>query len=145
MSRYSFYTMPELYVSPARGSASDPSGRPLALIDTSYDGSRGRGRSRSLRSMGDEESSSRSRSGTGLLDTSSLPMRIRSSHHRRKRSSALDLSTIKNASTTDFSLQKVDPTFEDKTGSYYAKFESMLGNLSSKTSESDLCVEEFLV
>ncbi|PVH93295.1 glycosyltransferase family 5 protein [Periconia macrospinosa] len=135
----------QLAMAALEGSTSDPSGRPLSLVDTSYDGPRGRARSRSVRSVGDEESLSRSRSRTGLLDASQLPMRMRSSHHRRKRSSALDLSIIKNASTTDFSLQKVDPTFEDKTGAYYAKFESMLSNLSSKTSESDLCVEEFLV
>lgn len=133
----------QLAMAELEGSTTDAMGQPLALMDTSYDNPRGRSRSR--RPTGDEESLSRSRSRTGLLDPSRLPMRMMSSHHRRKRSSALDLSTIKNVSTSDFSLQKVDPTFEDKTGAYYAKFDSMLANLSGKTSESDLCIEEFLV
>jgi alpha-1,3-glucan synthase len=127
------------------GSTTDASGRPLEFIDTAYGSPRGRGRSRSEHLDRDEDSPSRSPSGSHLLDPISLPMRIGSSHHRRKPSSALDLSTIKNASMTDFSLQKVDPTFEDKNGVYYARFESMLDNLSAKTSEHDLCVEEFLV
>jgi alpha-1,3-glucan synthase len=127
-------------------STRDPSGQPLALVDTAYGSPRGRGQSRSPHLDGDDtSSSSRSPSRTGLLDPGSLPMRIRSSHHQRKRSSALDLSTIKNASTSDFSLQKVDPTFEDKNGAYYAQFSAMLDTLSGKTSETDLCVEEFLV
>jgi alpha-1,3-glucan synthase len=135
----------QLAIAAHESSTRDASGQPLEYVDTAYGSPRGRGSSRSEHLDGDEDSSSRSPSRTGLLDPISLPMRIRSSHHRRKRSSALDLSTIKNASTTDFSLQKVDPTFEDKNGAYYAEFESMLENLSGKTSENDLCVEEFLV
>ncbi len=127
------------------GNSSNGLERSSPPIDTFSESFRGRGRSRSPLPDESDEMLADSRPGTGLLDPSSLPMRIRSSHHRRNRSSALDLSTIKNASTTDFSLQKVDPTFEDKTGVYYAKFESMLGSLSGKTSEDDLCVEQFLV
>jgi alpha-1,3-glucan synthase len=126
-------------------STRDAFGQPMALVDTAYGSPRGRGRDRSTLADEDDGSPSRSPSRTGLLDPNTLPMRIRSSHHRRKRSSALDLSTIKNASTTDFGLQKVDPTFEDKNGAYYAKFESMLDSLSGKTSETELCVEEYLV
>jgi alpha-1,3-glucan synthase len=135
----------QLALAAHENSTRDSSGQPLAFVDTAYGSPRGRGRSRNEHLDGDEDSPSRSPSRTGLLDPIRLPMRIGSSHHRRKRSSALDLSTIKNASTTDFSLQKVDPTFEDKNGAYYAKFESMLDSLNGKTSENDLCVEEFLV
>jgi alpha-1,3-glucan synthase len=141
------------------GTTTDAFGRPLEFVDTAYGSPRGRARSRSehLHQDRDEDSASRSPSRSrlldapsrspsrsGLLDPTSLPKRG-SSHHVRKRSSALDLSAIKNASTTDFSLQHVDPTFEDKNGAYYAKFEGMLDSLSAKTSEHDLCVEEFLV
>lgn len=46
---------------------------------------------------------------------------------------------------SDFSLQKVDPTFNDTTGEYYNAFEDKLSDLSGKTSETDLCIEEYLV
>jgi alpha-1,3-glucan synthase len=113
--------------------------------ETFSESDRGRRRSRSPLPVETDEMLTSSRPSIEFLDPSSLPMRVKSSHHRRNRSSALDLSTIKNASATDFSLQKVDPTFEDKTGMYYAKFESMLNTLSGKTSEDELCVEKFLV
>jgi alpha-1,3-glucan synthase len=134
-----------LAVAALEGNAAGAYGQDSPPMETSYESYRGRGRSRSP--MADEtgEMLMSSPPASGLLDPSSLPIRVRSSHHRRNRSSALDLSTIKNASTTDFSLQKVDPTFEDKTGVYYTKFESMLTTLSGKTSENDLCVEQFLV
>lgn len=45
----------------------------------------------------------------------------------------------------DYSLQKVDPTFNDTNGKYYGAFEEMLHKLDGKTSESDLCIEEYLV
>jgi alpha-1,3-glucan synthase len=45
----------------------------------------------------------------------------------------------------DYSLQKVDPTFNDTNGKYYSAFEEMLHKLDGKTSESDLCIEEYLV
>ncbi|KAF2462832.1 uncharacterized protein BDR25DRAFT_298919 [Lindgomyces ingoldianus] len=107
--------------------------------------SRGRSKSRTPRPpFLDEGSVSRSRSRHGLLDPGSLPLRVKSSHHRRTRSSALDLKDIKG-NKSDFSLQKVNPTFNDTTGVYYNKFETMLSNLSGKTSETSLCVEEFLV
>ncbi|KAI4941950.1 hypothetical protein J4E91_010500 [Alternaria rosae] len=135
-----------LAVAALEGNSAGAYGLDSPPIDTFSESYRGRGRSRSP--LADDEADEmlmRSPPTSGLLDPSSLPMRVRSSHHRRNRSSALDLSTIKNASTTDFSLQKVDPTFEDKTGVYYTKFESMLNSLSGKTSENDLCVEQFLV
>ncbi|KAF2179311.1 glycosyltransferase family 5 protein [Zopfia rhizophila CBS 207.26] len=105
--------------------------------------SRGRSRTRSLHLRADD-SESRSRSRHELLDPRALPLRVKSSNHHRNRSTVLDLKDIKGAKT-DFSLQKVDPTFNDATGKYYQKFEDMLQNLDGKTSETDLCVEEFLV
>ncbi|KZF22864.1 glycosyltransferase family 5 protein [Xylona heveae TC161] len=45
----------------------------------------------------------------------------------------------------DYTLQKVEPFFTDPTGLYYKTFDKMLDNLNGKTSESNLCVEEYLV
>jgi alpha-1,3-glucan synthase len=46
---------------------------------------------------------------------------------------------------TDYNLQKVEPTFNDTNGKYYKSFEEMLQTLDGKTSEGDLCVEEYLI
>lgn len=43
-----------------------------------------------------------------------------------------------------FKLETVDPSFTDKTGLYYKKFDKMLGDLSPSNSESKLCIEEYL-
>lgn len=59
-------------------------------------------------------------------------------------SSVLDLTAVKG-DKTDYSLQKVELTFDDKTGEYYRAFEIMLNKLNGKTSEKDLCIEEYLV
>ncbi|PYH55725.1 alpha-1,3-glucan synthase [Aspergillus niger CBS 101883] len=45
----------------------------------------------------------------------------------------------------DFRLQKVDPFFTDSTGEYYNIFEQKLQNLKGSNSESDFCIEEFLI
>ena len=45
----------------------------------------------------------------------------------------------------DYKLQNVDPFFDDPTGLYYNAFERKLEDLSGKTSEGPLCVEEYLV
>ena len=45
----------------------------------------------------------------------------------------------------DFKLQKVDPFFTDSTGEYYRVFESRLQDLNGSNSETQLCIEEFLV
>ena len=45
----------------------------------------------------------------------------------------------------DYKLQNVDPFFDDPTGLYYNAFEKKLEDLSGKTSEGPLCVEEYLV
>ncbi|KAK5016172.1 hypothetical protein LTR16_003523, partial [Cryomyces antarcticus] len=42
-------------------------------------------------------------------------------------------------------LQKVDLSFNDSTGEYYRVFEARLQSLDGKTSETDLCIEQFLV
>ena len=58
--------------------------------------------------------------------------------------SMLDLSEVK-ADKKEYKLQKVDPTFEDKTGEYQHAFEGMLDTLDGKTSEGELCIEEYIV
>ncbi|KKY24110.1 putative alpha-glucan [Phaeomoniella chlamydospora] len=45
----------------------------------------------------------------------------------------------------DFNLQKVDPFFTDSTGEFYNNFEKRLDNLNGGNSESQLCIEEYLV
>ncbi|KAK4213133.1 alpha-1,3-glucan synthase [Rhypophila decipiens] len=48
-------------------------------------------------------------------------------------------------SRTDFKLQQVDPFFTDSDGKFTSVFEKKLDGLNSKTSISQLCIEEFLV
>lgn len=45
----------------------------------------------------------------------------------------------------DFSLQMVDPSFTDSTGEYFKIFRKKLNKLDATNSESDLCIEDFLV
>ncbi|PYH95993.1 hypothetical protein BO71DRAFT_472854 [Aspergillus ellipticus CBS 707.79] len=45
----------------------------------------------------------------------------------------------------DFKLQKVDPFFTDSNGEYYRVFEKKLETLNGHNSESQLCIEEYLV
>ncbi|KAL8840879.1 MAG: hypothetical protein Q9170_001143 [Blastenia crenularia] len=45
----------------------------------------------------------------------------------------------------DFKLQKVDPFFTDSTGEYFKVFDEKLKELDGKTSEGQLCIEDFLV
>ncbi|PGH35944.1 alpha-1,3-glucan synthase [[Emmonsia] crescens] len=45
----------------------------------------------------------------------------------------------------DFKLQKVDPFFNDSNGEFYRAFEKKLEDLNKNNSESDLCIEEYLV
>ena len=44
----------------------------------------------------------------------------------------------------DYKLQNVEPFFTDSTGLYYNAFEKKLKKLNGKSSESTLCVEEYL-
>ena len=46
----------------------------------------------------------------------------------------------------DFNLQKVDPFFNDTTGDYYRAFDRLLTEkLTYKNSDTELCIEEFLM
>ena len=45
----------------------------------------------------------------------------------------------------DFKLQKVDPFFTDTTGEFYDAFSKRLDKLDGKTSESELCIEDYLI
>ncbi|KAN0076355.1 putative alpha-1,3-glucan synthase [Elaphomyces granulatus] len=45
----------------------------------------------------------------------------------------------------DFKLQQVDPFFTDSTGEFYRIFEKRLDELNGSNSESQLCIEEYLV
>jgi alpha-1,3-glucan synthase len=67
-----------------------------------------------------------------------------SNSSRLSTSSQLDLSTVIGGKK-DYSLQKIELDFDDKTGEYYRAFETMLDKLNGKTSEKDLCIEEYLV
>lgn len=46
---------------------------------------------------------------------------------------------------SDFSLQKVDPSFTDSTEEYYNEFRSKLNKLSASNSETEMCIEEYLI
>ncbi|KAK1753174.1 family 5 putative glycoside hydrolase family 13/Glycosyltransferase [Echria macrotheca] len=46
---------------------------------------------------------------------------------------------------TDFALQKVDPFFTDANGEYTEEFTKKLSQLDAKNSETDLCIEQYLV
>lgn len=63
-------------------------------------------------------------------------------HHRN--SSLLSVNEVVG-SRTDYKLQKVDPFFNDSTGEYYRAFEDKLAGLTAKNSESEMCIEEYLV
>ncbi|QDS69285.1 hypothetical protein FKW77_002461 [Venturia effusa] len=60
------------------------------------------------------------------------------------RSSLLSLNLVVGEKK-DFNLQKVDPFFTDSNLEYFHAFESKLGDLNGKTSEHELCIEEFLI
>jgi len=63
---------------------------------------------------------------------------------RGRPASVLSLAEVKGTKK-DYSLQKIDANFTDANQHYYHDFESMLDKLSGKTSEGDLCIEEYLV
>jgi alpha-1,3-glucan synthase len=64
--------------------------------------------------------------------------------HATARSSVLSLDAIVG-DKKDFRLQKVDPFFTDSTSEFYNAFESKLGGLNGKNSETELCIEEYLI
>lgn len=60
-----------------------------------------------------------------------------------RNSSQLSLSDVVGE-RSDMKLQKVDLSFTDANGEFYAEFEQMLSSITAKNSISDLCIEEFL-
>ena len=80
-------------------------------------------------------------------DTLVAPMRPFSDlglGNRLSTSSALSVDTIVGEKR-DYKLQKVDPNFTDSSGEYYRKFEKKLESLNGSNSESQLCIEEYIV
>ncbi|KAF2458155.1 hypothetical protein BDY21DRAFT_214196 [Lineolata rhizophorae] len=80
--------------------------------------------------------------GDSLLAPPSAPFMHVS--FNQSRNSVLSLDSV-TGGKTDFKLQKVDPFFTDSTGEFYSDFGKKLDDLNGKTSESHLCIEEFLV
>ncbi|KAK7744210.1 hypothetical protein SLS53_003731 [Cytospora paraplurivora] len=60
-----------------------------------------------------------------------------------RNSSQLSLSDVVGE-RHDMKLQKVDLSFNDANGEFYAEFEQRLSNITAKNSITDLCIEEFL-
>ena len=75
------------------------------------------------------------------LDDHLLPPNLMSSRHHL---STLSLDSVVGA-RKDFLLQKVDPFFTDSTGEFYQAFEKKLDVLDGKSSEDQLCIEDYLV
>ena len=71
-----------------------------------------------------------------------LPRPITPQHQRRF--SGVSITSVTKG-RKDFALQKVDPFFTDADGEYTDEFKRMLTQLDSKTSETDLCIEQYLV
>ena len=59
------------------------------------------------------------------------------------RASVLSLQSV-IGEQKNMKLQDVDPSFTDVNGYYTKKFEKMLQDLDSKTSESSLCIEDYI-
>ncbi|PYI33201.1 hypothetical protein BP00DRAFT_132948 [Aspergillus indologenus CBS 114.80] len=64
--------------------------------------------------------------------------------NRLSSASVLSVDTI-IGEKKDYKLQKVDPFFTDSTGEYYKAFEKRLEKLNGSNSESQLCIEEYLM
>ncbi|CAN8098405.1 unnamed protein product [Discula destructiva] len=60
-----------------------------------------------------------------------------------RNSSQLSLSDVVGE-RHDMKLQKVDLSFTDANGEFYAEFEDMLASITAKNSHTELCIEEFL-
>ncbi|CAI7610059.1 unnamed protein product [Penicillium glandicola] len=73
-----------------------------------------------------------------------LPPQTLGQSNRFSSASVLSLDSVVG-NKTDFKLQKVDPFFTDSTGEYYRTFDRRLDNLNGSNSESQLCIEEFLI
>ncbi|KAL9621193.1 MAG: hypothetical protein Q9160_004325 [Pyrenula sp. 1 TL-2023] len=66
------------------------------------------------------------------------------SQNRLSSASVLSLDSVVG-DKKDFNLQKVDPFFTDSTGEYYAAFDKKLDGLTGGNSESQMCIEDYLV
>ncbi|KAJ5158949.1 Glycosyl transferase family 1 [Penicillium coprophilum] len=73
-----------------------------------------------------------------------LPPQPFGQSNRFSSASVLSLDSVVG-NKTDFKLQKVDPFFTDSTGEYYKTFDKRLDALNGSNSESQLCIEEFLI
>ncbi|KAJ5794268.1 CAZyme family GH13 [Penicillium paradoxum] len=73
-----------------------------------------------------------------------LPPPPVSQFNRFSSASVLSLDSVVGKKT-DYKLQKVDPFFKDSTGEYYRAFDKKLSSLNGANSESQLCIEEFLI
>jgi alpha-1,3-glucan synthase len=73
-----------------------------------------------------------------------LPPQPFAQSNRFSNASVLSLDSVVG-NKKDFKLQKVDPFFTDGTGEYYHNFEEKLAGLNGSNSESELCIEEFLI
>ncbi|OQE16517.1 hypothetical protein PENFLA_c027G04293 [Penicillium flavigenum] len=77
-------------------------------------------------------------------DSLLLPPQPFAESNRLSSASVLSLDSVVG-NKTDFKLQKVDPFFMDSTGEYYRIFDKKLDVLNGSNSESQLCIEEFLI
>jgi alpha-1,3-glucan synthase len=84
--------------------------------------------------------------GTPRMDDNLLPPArpFADPSNRFSTASQLSLNSVVGEKK-DFNLQKVDPFFTDSTGEYYRAFEKRLEDLNGHNSESQLCIEDYLV
>jgi alpha-1,3-glucan synthase len=84
--------------------------------------------------------------GTPSADDSLIPpsRSFTEPGNRFSSSSALSVDSVVG-DKKDFKLQKVDPFFTDSSGEFTRVFEKRLEDLSGSNSESQLCIEEYLV
>lgn len=81
----------------------------------------------------------------GVEDTLLPPTRpFAEAGNRLSSASVLSLDSVVG-DKKDYKLQKVDPFFTDSTGEFYRAFEKRLEDLNGTNSESQMCIEEYLV
>ncbi|KAF3761562.1 family 5 glycosyltransferase [Cryphonectria parasitica EP155] len=72
-----------------------------------------------------------------------LPLPKPSFYQQGNRGSQLSLSDVVGE-RHDMKLQKVDLSFTDANGEFFAEYQEMLDGITAKNSHTDLCIEEFL-
>ncbi|OJJ64734.1 hypothetical protein ASPSYDRAFT_84729 [Aspergillus sydowii CBS 593.65] len=82
--------------------------------------------------------------GTPQADQTLLPPPKPFAENRMSNASVLSLDSVVG-NKKDFKLQKVDPFFTDSNGEFYKDFERRLETLNGSNSESQFCIEEFLI